>query len=95
MKPVDLFDLCVAAVARFNSGEMIADAPMVMLSVPRRDIPKGDYIRLYGRSGPLGRIATIKGRDDGQFDVIGYFPAVPILKSLGVEVQYTGKATAL
>ncbi|GLI99171.1 hypothetical protein [Sphingobium sp. BS19] len=85
MKPTELFDLCMDAIERFNKGEMIADKPFVMLVVPKATCPRGDTITLYGRTGPRGRVATVKERD-GKFDVVAYFPAVPIIESIAAEI---------
>ncbi len=85
MKPVELFDICVDAVNRWNVREQITDVPTVMLVIPRLVCPKGDSIRLLGKSGPLGRIATVKETESG-FDVVAYFPALPILALLQREV---------
>ena len=35
MKPQELFDLCMDAIDRFNRGEVFADKPFVMLTLPR------------------------------------------------------------
>lgn len=86
MKPVELFDLCIDAVRLWNSGEQIADHPTVMLVVPVKRVPKGDGFRLFGRSGPIGRLATIK-EVDGGYEAVGWFNAVSVLKALGVNVR--------
>lgn len=83
MKPLELFDLCMDAIDRFNQGEVFSERPFVMLTIPRASCPRGKTIRLFGRTGPAGDIATVKVRDDGQFDVVAYFPAVPIVVALG------------
>ena len=87
MTPGDLFDLCIDAIDRFNRGEVSADEPFIMLTLPRKAPLRGDRIRRFGKSGPLGRVAT------GQWDFVAYFPAVAVVKALGdmmgikVEVQ--------
>jgi hypothetical protein len=78
--PLELFDLCVDAVKRWKNGEMIGDEPFVTLVVPRDRVPTGRTIRLLGRFGPQGRIATVKERKDGRFDVVAYFPAKRIIE---------------
>lgn len=83
MKPAELFDKCMEAIDAFNRGEMVADKPFVMLVIPKARCPRGDHVSMFGRSGPRGRIACVKDRDDGQFDVVAYFPAVPIVQALG------------
>lgn len=83
MKPSDLLNLCLDAIDRFNRGEVLADEPFIMLTLPRKVPIKGDHIRLFGRSGPLGRVATGKPRDDGLWDIVAYFPAVGVVKALG------------
>lgn len=40
-------------------------------------------IRLFGKSGPTGQVATAHTRQDGGLDVVAYFPAVPIVQALG------------
>lgn len=83
MSPKDLLDVCLDAIDRFNRGEVFADEPFIMLTIPRKAPLKGDHIRLFGRSGPLGRVATGKPRDDGLWDFVAYFPAVGVVKALG------------
>jgi len=36
VKPKELFDLCMDAIDRFNRGEVLADKPFVMLTIPRQ-----------------------------------------------------------
>ena len=86
MKPVELFDLCMDAVERFNAGEVIADAPFVMLTLPRPGKTCGRTIRLFGKTGPTGQVATAHRREDGGLDVVAYFPAIPIIRALGDEM---------
>lgn len=83
MSPGDLFDLCMDAIDRFNRGEVSAEEPFIMLTLPRKVPLRGDRIRLFGKSGPLGRAATGKPRDDGLWDIVAYFPAVAVVKALG------------
>lgn len=82
MKPVELFDLCMDAIDRFNKGEVYSDKPFIMLTVPRSGKTCGRTIRLFGKSGPVGEVATAHRRADGGLDVVAYFPAVPVVKSL-------------
>jgi len=83
MKPQELFDLCMAAIDRFNAGEVFADVPFVMLTLPRAGKTCGRTVRLFGKSGPTGEVATTHRRADGGLDVVAYFPAIPIIKALG------------
>lgn len=83
MKPQELFDLCMDAIDRFNRGEVFADKPFVMLTLPRQQKYCGKTIRLFGRTGPTGEVATAHRRADGGLDVVAYFPAVPIVQALG------------
>lgn len=86
MKPVELFDLCMDAIERFNRGEVIAEKPFVMLTIPRAGKECGQTIRLFGNSGPIGDVATAHRRVDGGLDVVAYFPAIPIIQALGKEM---------
>lgn len=86
MKPVELFDLCMDAVDRFNRGEVFAEKPFVMLTLPRPGKTCGMTIRLFGNSGPTGDVATAHQRPDGGLDVVAYFPAIPIIQALGKEM---------
>jgi hypothetical protein len=79
MKPVELFDLCADAITRWNEGDQIADFPTVMLVVPLTRLPRGDSIRLAGKSGPLGRLATIKEAGDA-YEAVGFFNAVKVIQ---------------
>ena len=83
MKPIELLDKCMEAVDLFNKGEMVSEEPFVFLVLPRPTIPRGRFVRLFGKSGPQGAIATVKPLGDGQFAVAAYFPAVPIIRALG------------
>ncbi|WP_395393082.1 hypothetical protein WBP07_17995 [Novosphingobium sp. BL-8A] len=82
MKPMELFDLCMDAIDRFNRGEVFADRPFVMLTIPRASKSVGKTIRLFGKTGPIGDVATAHRREDGGLDVVAYFPAVPIVQTL-------------
>lgn len=86
MKPVELFDLCMDAIDRFNRGEVFAEKPFVMLTLPRPGKTCGRTIRLFGNSGPKGDVATAHRRADGGLDVVAYFPAIPIIQALGKEM---------
>lgn len=83
MKPTELFDLCIDAIERFNRGEVYADEPFIMLVLPHPGKYCGRTIRLYGKTGPRGQVATAKERDGGGLDVVAYFPAIKVLESLG------------
>lgn len=83
MSPQEMFDLCMDAIDRFNRGEVFADKPFVMLTVPRPGKYCGRTIRLFGKSGPTGQVATAHRRPDGGIDVVACFPAVPIVQALG------------
>lgn len=83
MSPQEMFDLCMDAIDRFNRGEVFADKPFVMLTVPRPGRYCGRTIRLFAKSGPTGQVATAHTRQDGGLDVVAYFPAVPIVQALG------------
>lgn len=83
MKLLELFDMCVSAIRDWNAGVQIAETPTVMLALPRDTAPKGDGVRLLGKGGgPVGRIATIRDRPDGGYDVVAYFPAAAIVAML-------------
>lgn len=82
MTPSHLLELCIDAIDRFNRGEMIAKAPFILLTVPRDKLPTGKTIRLFGRTGPAGDIARVNRKGD-RFEVVAYFPAVPIIQALG------------
>ncbi|MDV5822280.1 hypothetical protein [Sphingobium naphthae] len=86
MKPVELFDLCIDAIDRFNRGEVLAERPFVMLTIPRSGKTCGRTIRLFGNSGPTGDVATAHQRAGGGLDVVAYFPAIPIIQALGKEM---------
>lgn len=77
MKPDELIALCDDAILRFNSGEMVADAPTIMLIVPTKRLPEGNNIRLFGKSGPSGWLAQIK-RVGKEYEAVAYFPAIKV-----------------
>lgn len=79
MKPVELFDLCADAIKRWNAGDQIADFPTVMLVVPLARVPKGNSIRLSGRTGPLGRLAQIK-EAGAEYEAIAFFDASKVIQ---------------
>jgi hypothetical protein len=74
------------AVDRFNRGEVFADKPFVMLTLPRSGASCGRTIRLFGKAGPTGDVATAHRRADGGLDVVAYFPAIPIIQALAKEM---------
>jgi hypothetical protein len=88
--PQELLDSCLERIAVWNAGERYADEPTMALTLQRAKPPTGDHVRLYGRSGPRGRLATCRPRGDGWM-VVAYFPAAAvardIAKGLGVEVD--------
>ena len=81
MKLADLTALCGDAIARWNSGEMIADRPTIMLVVPCATVPKGNGIRLMGRKGPVGEIANIKPAEGG-YEALCFYDARAVLKAI-------------
>lgn len=92
MKSIELFDLCMDAIDRFNRGETFSDKPFVLLTIPRAQKYVGRTIRLFGKTGPTGDVATAHRREDGGLDVVAYFPAVPIVQALGKEMGVKVKA---
>lgn len=74
MTPQELFDACMERIVEWNGGERFADEPTICLTLQRKNPPSGDSVRLYGTSGPKGRLATCRPRDDGWM-VVAYFPA--------------------
>lgn len=90
MTPRELLDACLERLAVWNAGERFADEPTMALTLQRANAPTGDHVRLYGRSGPRGRLATCRPRDGGWM-VVAYFPAAAIASdvaaALGVEVD--------
>ena len=89
MTPRELLDRCLESMKQWAEHQ-IGEEPTIMLVVPRKTAPMGESIRLYGRSGPKGRIATIKEAQDG-YEVVAYFPAIPIAQDiaahLGIEIR--------
>ena len=81
MSPTEIFDLTMNAIQEWNKGDRTGEGPSVLLVVPRKSLPSGQTIALFGRRGPRGRIATIKETASG-YDVVAYFQAVHILNSL-------------
>ncbi len=84
MTPLQLFDLCTEAVDRWNNDPLgiRSDKPFLLLTVTRSKCPRGERMRVFGKSGPLGRICNVKERTDGKFDVTGYWPVAPIMQQL-------------
>lgn len=74
MTPQELLDSCIARILEWNDGERFSDEPTICLTLQRTNAPTGDSVRLYGRSGPKGRLATCRQRDGGWM-VVAYFPA--------------------
>ena len=97
MTPLQLFDMCIEAVERWKSAppEIRGDRPFMLLTVTRPRNPKGKQMRVFGKSGPLGNICNVKERDDGKFDVTGYWPVTTIMQQLVYAVcdKATGKPT--
>jgi len=84
MTPLQLFDLCTEAVDRWNKDPLgiRSDKPFLLLTVTRSKCPRGERMRVFGKSGPLGQICNVKERADGKFDVTGYWPVAPIMQQL-------------
>ena len=55
--------------------------PAVLLTLPRRSLPKGARVRLTGQGGPLGELALVKETSIG-FEVIAEFESASILRWL-------------
>lgn len=51
MEVSELRDACEEAIARHDRAEIPSDFPFISLVIPR--FPKGDKMRLCGKSGPL------------------------------------------
>jgi len=85
MTPQELLDGCIERIMAWNDGERFADEPTMALTLQRAKPPSGDSIRLFGRSGPKGRLATCRPRDGGWM-VVAYFPAYAIAKGLAEEM---------
>lgn len=91
MSPVDLLDLCMASVARWNAEGATGPAPTVLLVVPKKRCPTGETVALFGRWGPRGRIATIRETDAG-YDVVAYFPAIAVVQEMQRAFEETDQA---
>lgn len=52
--------------------------PHVLLTLPRKTLPKTDQVRLIGTGGPLGRVCTVKEVGD-KFDVVAAFESAAVL----------------
>lgn len=95
MSPEELLQLCQNSIAEWNEHQ-ISDAPTIMLAITRKTAPTGKSIRLYGKSGPKGRIATIREAETG-YSVVAYFPAIPIAQDiadhLGIELKGATEAS--
>lgn len=55
--------------------------PYLYLTIPTQNLPRGNGIRLCGRSGPRGRICCVKETEDG-FTTVAVFESQKILKFL-------------
>lgn len=95
MKPEELLQLCQSSIKEWNEHQ-IGEKPTVMLVLSRKRAPTGKNIRLYGRTGPKGRIANIRQTDTG-FAIVAYFPAIPIAQDvadhLGIELKGASEAS--
>ena len=78
MTPAELVDLCTTSIGAWRAEGGAGPAPSIMLVVPRRRCPSGETVALFGRSGPRGRIASIRETEHG-YDVVAYFPAAGVL----------------
>ena len=72
MTPQQLIDLCDAAIPNQLVGE-----PTIMLKLPLDRPPRGDTIRMFGRTGPVGRLARVDPEGDAYTAVV-FFPAVKV-----------------
>ena len=81
MTPYELIDLCDAAIRDVIVGE-----PTIMLTVPLERLPRGANVRMFGRTGPVGRLARVDPEGDAYTAVV-FFPAVKVrayvMKMLG------------
>ena len=91
MHPRELLDLCTASVERWKADGGGEPPASVLLVVPRSRCPAGRTIALYGRSGPRGRIATIRENATG-YDVVAYFPAMAIIDEISRAVRDHGRS---
>lgn len=53
----------------------------VYLTIPRKSLPKGDRTRLLSRSGPWGRICTVKDNGKG-YNVVAVFNCTEVSQFL-------------
>jgi hypothetical protein len=51
------------------------------LTIPRKGLPKGSSIRMFGRSGPIGKICCVNKTAHG-FDVVAHFNGPAVIKYL-------------
>lgn len=67
--------MCDAAIT-----DDIIGAPTIMLKMPLAKPPRGSGIRLFGRSGPAGRVARIDRVEGGfaPFEAVAFFPAIKV-----------------
>lgn len=56
--------------------------PHLYLTIPRKALPRGQRMRMCGRTGPFGRICTVSKQEDGQYAVVAVFKSSEILKFL-------------
>lgn len=94
MSPHELLQLCQDNIAEWDEHK-IGEEPTVMLTLSRKTVPTGKSVRLYGRTGPKGKIANIRKTQTG-FAVVAYFPAIPIAQDiadhLGIELKGANEA---
>ncbi len=92
MTPPELLASCMERIDSWNAGEQFCDEPTIALTLQRPRPPGGDSVRLYGRSGPRGRLANCRPKGDG-WQIVAYFPAVAIARDvaefLGEKVDLT------
>lgn len=92
MTPPELLASCMERINAWNAGEQFCDEPTIALTLERPKPPAGDSVRLYGRSGPKGRLANCRPMN-GAWQVVAYFPAVAIARDvaefLGEKVDLT------
>lgn len=58
--------------------ELAQRQPNICLTLPRKTIPKGDRVRLLGRSGPYGKFCTVNKTEDG-YQVVAVFKSSEVL----------------
>lgn len=56
------------------------------LTIPRKCLPKGQHIRLLGRSGPLGRISCVN-QSEGGYEVVACFDGPEVAKWLDSQIN--------